>query len=51
MHIAPRKNLQWAEPPNELRDENEYELETEGQLIRSPVRQSLKLKKHLQQLV
>lgn len=24
MHIAPRKNLQWAEPENELRDENEF---------------------------
>lgn len=51
MHIAPRKNLQWAEPQNELGDGNEFELETEGQLLRSPVRQSLKFKNHLQQLV
>jgi len=51
MHIAPVKNLQWAELQNELQDENEFQLGIEGQLLRSPVKQSLKLKNHLQQLV
>lgn len=25
MHIAPVRNLQWAEPQNEVQDENEFQ--------------------------